>query len=378
MISENKLQEICDKYQINLEKLVKNNPNILSNGEENNIKYVLEFFLNELKISANNIEKCPSILYKAVDNIKLNWQFLKKENITVSNIESCLHILSSEPVELKRTYEYIEKNYGLIYLNSNTSILRVKLERIHAIEQNFQELNPKQKLQAATSRLDIDEIEKMIEACNKNGIEITGSVFNKTADEIEKIVEVCNKNEIEITGSVFKKTAEEIEKIVEVCNKNGIEITGSIFIKKAEKLNDNITYVKEKFGSEYILPLIISKNIKQLKEVLPYLKERGYLEYVKESASILSLTLEEIKERAQFIEQSGETFVNEKGKFNSIFGMTRKNYQKKVKARNKSSYSITDVVENVTISQVDGAKDYLKSITQEKTAEKEENKKMDD
>ena len=348
MISENKLQEICDKYQINFEKLVKNNPNILSNGEENNIKYVLEFLKNELKISANNIEKCPSILYKAVDNIELNWQFLKKENITVSNIESCLHILSSEPIELKRTYEYIEKNYGLIYLNSNTSILSVKLERIHAIEQNFQELNPKQKLQAAMSRLDIDEIEKIVEVCNKNGIEITGSVFRKTADEIEKIVEVCNKNRIEITGSIFYKTA--------------------------EKLNDNITYVKEKFGSEYIVPLIISKNIKQLKEVLPYLKEIGYLEYVKESASILSLTLEEIKERAQFIEQSGETFVTEKGKFNSIFGMSRKNYQKKVKARNKSSYSITDVVENVTISQGDEAKDYLKSITQEKTEEK----KMDD
>lgn len=112
MISENKLQEICDKYQINFEKLVKNNPNILSNGEENNIKYVLEFLKNELKISANNIEKCPSILYKAVDNIELNWQFLKKENITVSNIESCLHILSSEPVELKRTYEYIKKIMG--------------------------------------------------------------------------------------------------------------------------------------------------------------------------------------------------------------------------------------------------------------------------
>ena len=58
--------------------------------------------------------------------------------------------------------------------------------------------------------------------------------------------------------------------------------------------------------------------------------------------------------------------------------MSRKNYQKKVKARNKSSYSITDVVENVTISQGDEAKDYLKSITQEKTEEKEEDKKMDD
>ena len=43
---------------------------------------------------------------------------------------------------------------------------------------------------------------------------------------------------IEITGSVFMKTAEEIEKIVLLCNKYNIKITGSIFTKNVSKIED--------------------------------------------------------------------------------------------------------------------------------------------
>lgn len=56
----------------------------------------------------------------------------------------------------------------------------------------------------------------------------------------------------------------------------------------------------------------------------------GVLETIKTSASILSLTLEEIKERKAFIESIGEPIVKE-NKFNSIFGMPKKSYPKKVK-----------------------------------------------
>ena len=48
------------------------------------------------------------------------------------------------------------------------------------------------------------------------------------------------------------------------------------------------------------------------------------------SSKILTWTLEEIKERQAFIESIGEPIV--KGnKFNPIFGMIQKRYQKKVK-----------------------------------------------
>jgi len=76
-----------------------------------------------------------------------------------------------------------------------------------------------------------------------------------------------------------------------------------------------------------LVTLVVNKNIKQLKEVLPYLKKIGVLEYVKTSASIMALSIDEIKERKKFIESRGESLTKGK-RFNSIFGMTRRNYEK--------------------------------------------------
>ena len=46
------------------------------------------------------------------------------------------------------------------------------------------------------------------------------------------------------------------------------------------------------------------------------------------SASILTLTLDEIKERKGLIDGLGESMVLPNGRFNSIFGLSKKNYQK--------------------------------------------------
>ena len=589
MIEERKLAEICEKYKMNCEELIKTNPNILIYGNEQDIIYVLNFLKEELNIDGKNIEKCPSILYFGIDNIKHNYKFLKDKEIRNYDVETCLHILSAEPKDLEATYNYIFKNYGVDYLNQITSILNVKEERIIDIETNCKELEKMQVLRAAISRRSIEEIkqivkvckangieptgnvfrqtaeevekivevcktngieptgnvffrtaeeieqivevckakgieptgnvflrtaeeieklvevckakgieptgtifmktaeeigklvevckakgieptgnvfrrtaeeieqivevykandieptgtvfqrtaeeiekivevcnkngikptgtvfirtaeeiEKIVEVCNKNGIELTGSVFMKTVEEIEKIAEVCNKNDIELTGtifmktaeeiekivkvcktngieptgSVFMKTAEEIEKIVEVCKKNGIEITGSIFVKSASKLEECIEYVRKDFGEKYLLPLIVSKNIKTLEKVLPYLKEKGYLEYIKGSASILSLTLEQIKEREKFIEEQGESIIDERGKFNSIFGMSKKNYEKRAgktqekneSSRKKDSKSIARAVKDVPITKVREAQSVLNEITNENELEDVEN-----
>ena len=174
------------------------------------------------------------------------------------------------------------------------------------------------------------EIKEIVKVCNEEGIEITGSVFLRTAAEIKEIVEVCKENGIEVTGSVFKRTAAKIKEIVEVCKENRIEITGSIFLKNSKQLKENIEYIKQNYGEGYLTPLIVSKNLKHLQKTLPYLQSIGVLETIKTSASILLLTLEEIKERRAFIESIGESIVKE-NKFNSIFGLSRKNYQKKVK-----------------------------------------------
>ena len=172
------------------------------------------------------------------------------------------------------------------------------------------------------------EIEKIIKICKKYNIPITGSIFFRTADETEKIVEVCKKNNIPITGTVFRRTVDELEEIVEVCKENNVPITGSIFLRTADELEKSIDYVKSTYGKAYLKPLIVNKNVEYLKVVLPYLESLNVLPVVIKSASILTLTLDEIMERKEYIESIGEKLVLSNGRFNSIFGMIRANYRK--------------------------------------------------
>ena len=211
-----------------------------------------------------------------------------------------------------------------------------------------------------------DEIKDIVNVCREAGIKPSGTVFQRTAGEITDIVEVCKEEGIEPSGTVFQRTAGEIKDIVKVCKENGIEITGSVFMKTAEKLKQNIDYIKENFGSEYLLPLVISKDNKNLRKVLPYLKEKGYIESIKSSASILSLTLDKIQERERFIEKLGEQVINSKGKFNSIFGMSKKNYEKRVKeAEKRQADEILPVIESVPIIDSEDASQVLNDMTKD-------------
>ena len=138
--------------------------------------------------------------------------------------------------------------------------------------------------------------------------------------------------------SMMKKTwAAQMKVLMEVdrvCKKNNIPITGSIFLKATEEIEKSINYIKENYGQAYLTPLIINKNVEHLKNVLPYLESLGVLPYVVKSASILTLTLEEIKERKDFIESNNDTLVLQNGRFNSVFGLSKANYKK---LTNKSS-----------------------------------------
>ena len=135
MIEEYSLKLLCDKYGVSKENIVNKNNNILSKGEYEDIDKTLDYLINELKVSKTNIEKCPSILYRNVDAIKDNIDFLKQKNLSFSTIESCLHVLSSEPDSLKDTYDYVEKNYGKESINKNTSVLSCPKDLVIAVEE---------------------------------------------------------------------------------------------------------------------------------------------------------------------------------------------------------------------------------------------------
>ena len=134
MIGEYTLKILCDKYNISSKNVINKNNNILTYGEYLDIDRTLNYLINELKVSGENIEKCPSILYRNVDAIKENINYLKQQNVSFLSIGSCLHVLAAEPIDLKDTYKYIEENYGIETINKNTSILSCDKDLIIEVE----------------------------------------------------------------------------------------------------------------------------------------------------------------------------------------------------------------------------------------------------
>ena len=356
MIEVYDLNILLNNYGIDISKVLDKNTTIVDKGYYYEIEKTLKYLINDLGISTKNIEKCPSILYLNTSVIESNYNFLIETNLYPNDINTCLHILSTEPRQLRETYYYVYNNYGIEMLRKTTTILRVEVERIQEIENRFSHvLNKNNIISASISRRTIEEIERIIAVCRQNNIELTGSVFHKPAEEIERIIAVCRQNKIEITGNVFQKPAEEIERIIAVCRQNNIEITGNVFLKPAEeieriiavcrqnnieitgsvflkpadKIEQTIKFLLENYSSDYLKPLIINKKITYLEKVFPYLDSLNLLPYVIVSASILTLTLDEIIERKEFIESIGEPLVTPKNRFNSIFGLSRKRYQEK-------------------------------------------------
>lgn len=229
MIEAYTLDSLLKNYDIDTKKVLEKSNSILEYGKYHDIDKTLNYLINELHISAKNIEKCPSVMYENADNIRKNLEFLAATKIRVSSIETSLHILSTNPAILKETYTYILKNYGIEYINKTTSILRVPVDRIKRIEKK---LNDKSLIMSASiSKRSIDEIEKILMICQENNIKLNHTIFKQTSDGIEKIIEICKKNNIKMVGGVFLRTPADVEKIVETCKIHKIKITGSVFIR---------------------------------------------------------------------------------------------------------------------------------------------------
>ena len=120
MMKEYTLEFLCQKYNISIDELLKKHRGVLTQGDFAEIDATLDYLINELKISRDNIEKCPSILYRDVGEIRENFNFLTDEHVTFSDIESCLHVLSSEHYQLITTYDYVKNKYGMEALKNKT------------------------------------------------------------------------------------------------------------------------------------------------------------------------------------------------------------------------------------------------------------------
>ena len=80
---------------------------------------------------------------------------------------------------------------------------------------------------------------------------------------------------------------------------------------------------------------------------MPYLDSLGVLEFIINSASILTLTKEEIEKRVEIIKLLGEDIVKN-GKFNSVFGMNKTRLNKKLNSY-KDNYVIYPLIEEYIV-----------------------------
>ena len=226
MIGQYTLMMLCEKYGISSDKLVNKNNNILTYGEYKDIDSTLNYLVNILKISSNNIEKCPSILYRRVDNIKDNVNFIKNCNIHFSNIESCLHVLSSESMELKATYEYVKENYGLDIINRLTSILSVPKNIIITVENlKIPFINKNGNLSVAVGigwgATNLEEIQKIIQSPEFKEHPEMFTLTTLAYAKLEEIQKIIQSPEFKAHPEMFTSTTlahaklDEIQKIIQ-------------------------------------------------------------------------------------------------------------------------------------------------------------------
>ncbi len=225
MIGEYTLKMLCEKYQLDSEKLITRNNNILEFGEYQDIDKTLDYLINELSIAPSNIEKCPSILYRNVDSIKQNVTFLKRQKISFDKIESCLHVLSSDPIELEETYNYVKDNYGEGTINKITSVLSVPKAIIIDVEKlNIPFVNKIGNLSVAIGinmgSTNLEEVQKIIQSPEfRDHLELftsTTLVFAKF-EEIKKMIqsdEFRDFPELFTSQTLAYAKLEEIQKII--------------------------------------------------------------------------------------------------------------------------------------------------------------------
>ena len=276
----------------------------------------------------NNVDPKGNVFLRTADEIKDIVKVCRENNIDPKG-----NVFRRTADEIKDIVKVCRENN----IDPKGDVFRRTADEIKDIIEVCRENNVDLKNNATMFMKTADEIKDIVEVCKENNIDPKGNVFRKTADEIKDIVKVCRENNLDPKGTVFQRTADEIKDIIEVCRENNIKITGSVFSRAADKLQSSMDFIKEHYDSSYLTPLIIVKDAKHLSKVFPYLDELGVLGTVRQSASILGLPLDDIRERKNFIDSIGEPMVLENGKFNSVFGMSRKRYAERVSNVKKNS-----------------------------------------
>ena len=295
MIGQYSLFELLSKYGINHNNIIGYKKDILMDkAEYNTIEYVLSFLRNELGISSKNIEKCPSILYCGVDNIRDNYYFLEKVGFNVLRINNCLHVLGTDSDQLRETYEYVSLKYGTDMIHDLPSILRLPVSRIKQVEEVCEDkVSPygilsicvnatligeeDEKSKFVRSR---DELRDAILVCEKYGIKYQdgGMLFRNLASDIEEVAKVCLELEINYQdgGLVFSSNPQSIRMIADVCNKYDIPYkNGGVLFTKTAVIVEEIIKACLEHGVSCYGGTVFEKDADNVRSVVEICKKYG-------------------------------------------------------------------------------------------------------
>ena len=324
MIEEYSLKLLCDKYGVSKENIVNKNNNILSKGEYEDIDKTLDYLINELKVNKKNIEKCPSILYRNVNAIKDNIDFLKQKDVSFSSIESCLHVLSSEPDSLKDTYYYVEENYGKESINKNTSVLTCPKDLVIAVEELG--LNKDWNL-LITSCIEfgtttLEEVENIV-----NSIEFKKypELFTSTTlahAKIEEIQEMTNSKEFKEHPELFTSQTlahAKIKEIQKMINSQEFKKYPELFTSET-LAHGNIKEIQEMINSQefkkypelFTSTTLAHAKIKEIQKMINSQEFKKYPELFT-STTLAHAKIKEIQERinSQEFKEHPELFASE-------------------------------------------------------------------
>ncbi len=280
MIGEYTLKILCDKYNISSDKIVNKNNNILTQGEYIDIDKTLDYLINKLNISASNIEKCPSILYKNVAEIEKNVSFLKQQKISFSSVENCLHVLSTNSEDLVETYKYIEENYGVSALNKIPSALSCNKELIIEVEKL--NLNKDWNLAIAQSigfgYTTIENVKAMINSVEYKEYPELFASTTLSHSNIEKIQAIINSEEFKEHRELFTSETlahSNIEKIQAIINSKEFKKYPKLFTSQT-LAKSNVEKIREMLNSEefkkypklFTSTTLAKSNVEKIREML--------------------------------------------------------------------------------------------------------------
>ena len=102
VFDENQLKDLLNKYGVDFYNIKSyKRDRILSYGKFDDIEKMLSYLIDVFGVNPSCIEKCPSILYFGVNNVKDNYEYLNSNSFDVLHSTDCLHILSSNLIKLR-------------------------------------------------------------------------------------------------------------------------------------------------------------------------------------------------------------------------------------------------------------------------------------